>query len=155
MTVLNEGANPGGVGVLKYARKTLTFTGAAGFGLAGDTITIWTLTGSIWIRALIPICTVTLTQNLGTPTLSLGRAASVAELIAATTATGITSVNNIWQDATATPAYEVQTAALKDFIYASNALDISAKVGGTNNIDGGTLVFHCFYQPLTDGANLA
>lgn len=157
MTVLNGSSNPGGVGrgSFNHVRKSITFTGAAGFGLAADVITLFTLTGSIWVRAIIPICTVTLTQNLGTPTLSMGRTAVVAELIAATTATAITSTNNIWQDATPTPGYEVQAAALKDFIYASNAADIILKVGGTNNINGGTLVVDVWYDAITDGAGLA
>lgn len=157
MTVLNPNANPGGVGRRPPVRKTLTFTGAAGFGLAADVITIFTVTGVVILRNLTVVCTSTLTQNLATPTLALGVSNITEKFIAATTATGLTTTNNIWQDATPSPVAEAIPAALTDIILAENvaALLIIATVGGTNNINGGTLVFDAVYDAVTDGASLA
>ena len=159
MTVLNVGANPGGVGrgSANHVRKSLTFTGAAGFGLAADVITIFTVTGVVILRNLLVVCTDTLTQNLATPTLALGVSNLPTFFIAATTATGLTSTNNIWQDTTPSPVAEAMPAGFKDIALATNiaALAIIATVGGTNNINGGTLVFDAWYDAVTDGANLA
>ena len=138
----------------KRASFSITFTGAAGFGLAADVITAFTTTGEVALVYLVPYTVQTLTQNLGTPTLALGVTNSNALFIAATTATTL-ATGEFWTESTGggtANAGIALPAALKDIVITSNAI---LTVGGTNNINGGSLRIDAYYLPLSSDGLLA
>lgn len=137
----------------KTSRFTITFTGAAGFGLAGDTITAFTMStgGVVIVRYIVAFPTTSLTQNLGTPTLALGVVGQIPLFIAATTATTIATTAKIWTSTTTVAGGQALPAAMKDIEIAANVI---LTVGGTNNINGGVLEVDIGYDPISAGATL-
>src|SRR3990167_1474552 len=143
---------------LRRTSYSITFTGAAGFGLAADVITAFTTTGEVLIAYLVPYAVQTLTQNLGTPTLALGVVNSNALFIAATTATTL-ATGEFWTESTGggtaaagvgLPAAGTSAPQLKDVAVTSN---IIGTVGGTNKVNAGTLRLDMYWLPLSsDGA---
>ena len=139
---------------LRRTSYSITFTGAAGFGLAADVITAFATTGEVLIASIVPYTVQTLTQNLGTPTLALGVTNSNALFIAATTATTL-ATGEFWTEATGggtANAGIALPAALKDIVITSNVI---LTVGGTNNINGGALRIDVYYLPLSSDGLLA
>ena len=139
---------------LPRASVTVTFTGASGLGLAGSTTTFFTITGEVLLVYLVPFTVLTLTQNLGTPSLALGVVNDTTLFIGATTATTLTT-GEFWTELTGGGTAEAGIAlpaALKEIIISSN---IVGTVGGTNNINGGTLRLDAYYLPLSSNGLLA
>ena len=139
---------------LQRASYSITFTGAAGFGLAADVITAFTTTGEVLIASIVPYTVQTLTQSLGTPTLALGVTNSNALFIAATTATTL-ATGEFWTESTGggtANAGIALPAALKDIVITSSVI---LTVGGTNNINGGVLRIDCYWLPLSSDGLLA
>lgn len=133
------------------SRFTITFTGAAGFGAAADSIVAFTVSGIAIVRKILAYPTGSLTQSGATPTLALGVVGQTGLFIVATTATLITTTNKIWTSVTPVAGGQALPAAMKDIEIMAN---IVLTVGGTLNINGGTLVVEAFWQPVSAGASL-
>ena len=141
----------------RHSTKTITFTGAAGAGAAG-TVTVFTITGRVFIHQITAFCTTLLTAT-GAATLSFGTAGDIDAFIAITTATDI-DANEWW--GTSTPAVDsyspVVGAATGGYTtqqerkwLSNNAILTVA----TADVSTGAIVFDVIYTPLTDGARLA
>jgi len=126
------------------ASKTITFTGAANMGNAGENVTIFTVTGEILVLALIPFCTTDLTEAVGTATISLGVTSSVALFIAATDSKEI-DANEFWVDTAPDPYGIALPATLKDIPITDNIVAACA----TQDTDGGVLRFDLYWMPLS------
>ena len=143
-----------GRGLIKRQTKSVIFTGASGLGLAGTTTTFFTTTGEVLLVYLVPFVVATLTQNLATPTLGLGVANATELFIVATTATNLVT-GEFWTESTGGGTAEAGIAlpaALKEIVISSNIVGV---VGGTNNINGGTLRLDAYYLPLSANGALA
>jgi len=149
-----------GRGHVRRTSVSVTFTGASGLGLAATTTTFFTTTGEVLILYLVPFVVDTLTQNLATPTLALGVVNSTGLFIAATTATTLVT-GEFWTEATGggtaeagvgLPAAGAAAPQLKDVAISAN---IVGTVGGTNNINGGTLRLDVYYLPLSSNGALS
>ena len=143
-----------GRGALQRTSVSVTFTGASGLGAAGTTTTFFTITGEVILVYLVPFAVLTLTQNLGTPTLALGVVNATTLFIGATTATTL-ATGEFWTESTGGGTAEAGIAlpaALKDIVISSN---IVGTVGGTNNIDGGTLRLDAYWLPLSSSGLVA
>ena len=139
MTVQYRPLNP------QFLRKTITFTGGAGAGAIGQ-ITVATPTGHVRIIKILPVCT-TLLDDASAGTVSLGRAASVAALIAATLGSTIDS-GEYWLDGTPAATFLAIPAALKDFM-CSTPITMDVLVAA---IASGVLVFDIEYEPVNGGS---
>lgn len=140
----------GGVpGYLQFARKTLTFTGGANLGQSASPITFFTITGMVSVSLIMGRCTTSLT-SAGGGTLALGVTGSTALFIAATTATTLTTTNNIWMSTTATANGLAVPAALKDIVIGQNILGTVA----VGDITAGVLEIAVYYLPLSAGSGL-
>lgn len=124
------------------ARKTITFTGAAGLGAIGAA-TLFTITGKVIVDRIIATCTGSLTG--ATATIALGVTSSTSLFIAATTATGITN-GAIWASTSPNANGIALPAALQNIAIAQNILATIA----TANVTGGTLVIDVYFTPITD-----
>ena len=139
----NLGSSP----LVNRSIVSVTFTGAATLGGAASTTTFFTVTGEI-LCSLVPYVASTLPESAGTPTLTLGVANSTSLFIAATTATTLVT-GEFWTENTGggtANAGVALPAALKDIAITSNIVGV---VGGTNNINGGTLRLMLLWVPLS------
>ena len=141
---------PGPSGPLQVARKTLTFTGAAGLGLSGSAITFFTITGTVNVSLIVGTCTGSLV-SAGGGTLALGVTGATTLFIGATTATTITTTAKTWASTTPNATGIAAPAAIKDIIIAANILGTV----GTADITGGSIEIECYYLPLLAGSGLA
>jgi len=148
-SITNQSARTGANGYGEYvARQTIEFDGGAGSGAVG-TVDLFTVTGSITCMVLC-VCTEDLTEAGATATVEVGTAASTAALIAQTNAVDIDD-SEVWRDNT--PAQiEVMTSWGGAIIAGGDDIILTV---GAQNVDDGTLVFICFWTPLTVGANVA
>ena len=142
--------------LLRAPTKTLAFTGAANLGAVGSVITLWTITGRVLLVYGTAFCTETVVSTANTGTIALGVAGDTAFFIAATTMGAGSLAANDWWDFVATPV-----GASFEFVGSKSsvtAVALSQNViitVATNAITDGTLVFDCFYIPLSAGASLA
>ena len=136
----------------RRARKTVTFDGLTLNGLVNENVTLFTLTGRVWVKAMTIFCTETLAG--ATATVSLGTASGVANLIGATTATTI-AANDWWGDTSPAEigilSLEVTAPVLLNFVLSESPVIAVA----TQNVTDGTLVIDCWYEPITDNGFLA
>lgn len=146
----------GSVGVdrpLQVARKSLTFTGAAGFGAAGTACNVFTVTGDVLIHAIIPKCTTLLTEAVAGATVSLGTASQVARFIAATNSVDI-DANEVWVSTTPTAGSIDLPDALQSVVIV-NGDDIIVQPA-TQNTNGGVIAFVVFWEAVSvDGSVVA
>lgn len=142
---------------LYHVRKTITFTGAAGAGAVG-TVTVFTITGRVWVQSLSAFCTTDLTEAGATATIECGHAGDTDAFIAQTTATAI-DTNEWWNGTTpASGGYTqpdsltagYQTTARNKLLSANVILTI-----GTQNVTAGVIIFDAWYKPITDDGSLA
>ena len=148
MPIFSDGVQAGTTGSwLKAPTKTITFDGTAGNGAVG-TVTVWTITGRVLAIYISAFCTQTLT---GAATLEFGTTTTTTDFIAQI-ASATSLATNDWWIGTASPASSGQmgAGALEAFISANPILTI-----GSTAITGGTLVFDCFYLPLTSNGALS
>ena len=126
--------------------KTIAFDGTAGNGATG-TVVVWTITGRVWIERVSAFCTETL---VGAATLEFGSTTTTTELIAQI-ANATSLATNDWWTGSGSPASSGQApaGAIDVYFSANPILTIAAA-----NITDGTLVFDCWYSPLTAGASL-
>ena len=143
-----------GRGYLYRASVSVTFSGASGLGAAGTTTTFFATTGEVVVAYLVPYVVGTLTQSGATPTLALGVTNSTGLFIAATIATTL-ATGEFWTEATGggtANAGIAVPAALKDIAITSN---IIGTVGGTSDINGGTLRLDVYWLPLSSNGLVA
>jgi hypothetical protein len=130
----------------QLCRKTVAFTGGAGAGAVG-TVDLFTVTGSV-IALVIGICTEDLV-SAGGGDVEVGTAALTTAMIANTTATAIDN-GEIWVDAT--PAQiECWTTGFGCMIAGGDDIILTV---GTADVTDGTLIFACFWTPLTADGNV-
>lgn len=126
--------------------KTVAFTGAANLGAVGN-VPLFTVTGSVIVRAIVGIVSVTL-NSTGAATLALGTTNQTARFIAATTATNMTSTNSIWATTTPTQGSIALAAADINIIVTENIVGTVA----TAAVSTGTLAVTCIYDVLNSGS---
>ena len=136
----------------QHATKTITFT-AAGAGLNAAETAIFNVTGDVIVEYIVPFCLVDLTQAGATPTLALGVVGNTAIFLQGTTATAI-DAGKFWLDTTPAEVGAIAVpAACKQIAITAN---IQCIVGGTSNIDAGSIRFDVYWRPLSsDGAVVA
>ena len=127
---------------LRHARKTVTFTGAAGAGAVG-TVAAFTITGRIWVTNVSGFCTTNLT---GAGTLDLGTATSATAFLDQADATAIDA--NDWLTTTTSTA---GTSGLATGVFVSEDMILTI---GTTDVTAGVLVFDVWYYPVTDNGLL-
>lgn len=137
--------------------KAITFTGAAGAGAAGI-VTVFTVTGRVFVTKITAFCTTLLTESGATATMTLGTAVDTDAFIAVTNAVDIDA--NEWWTAAAAAAgskspLKVETGGLVtsqvDKMISENII-ITVAVA---DVTGGVLVVDVWYEPITVGGNLA
>jgi hypothetical protein len=128
------------------ARKTVAFTGGAGAGQAGTAVPLFTVTGGV-IALTIAVCTETLVG--ATSTVEVGTTANPATIIAQTGGPTIT-VGMIWTDNTPT-VLECWTTGFGCMIGDGADIELMPR---TANVTDGTLIFTCFWTPLTADGNV-
>ncbi len=131
-------------------RKTITYA-AGTTGANAAATTIFTVTGEVLIVLLIPYCTVSLDESVGTPELALGVINSTTLFVASTVATAI-DANDFWMDVDPTEVGGMAVpAALKDIVITDH---VSCLVGGTNNISAGVIEYTVYWLPISTDGNL-
>lgn len=130
--------------------KTAAFTAGAGTGDVG-TFALFTVTGSVIVKILAEV-TETVVEGVGGGTIEVGITGSTAAIIAQSVSTTL-DVDEIWHDAT--PDVDIELlSVIKEFVIVGGA-DIFATIAGQNITDG-TVVFYCFWTPLSsDGLVVA
>lgn len=124
------------------ARKTVAFDGSTGGGEVG-TVNLFTVTGSV-IALVIGSCSEDLV-SIGGGDVEVGTSALTTAFIA-NTAAGNIDTGEIWVDGTPT-ATECWTSGFGCMV--GGGLDIILTVA-TGDVTDGTIVFTCFWTPLTD-----
>lgn len=134
----------------KRVIKTVAFDGGAGSGAVGS-VALFTVTGGVDYSIEI-FCTETLVDAANLATISLGTAASTAQIIAVTGAAGqggtTIAINEIWHDIAPDASTELTSDASKEFT--SYGEDIIYTIAGEAITDG-TLVASIIYTPRTSG----
>ncbi len=139
---------PGTSAPLYLASKSITFTGAAGFGAVGN-VPLFTVTGSIISVYILGIVTTTLTGASGT--LALGTTTNTSEFIAATTATTLTTAAPIWMSTTATAGSMAMPALIKEQVVTENIVMTAAVASG---VTGGVMRIDMYWLPLGAGGTV-
>lgn len=129
----------------QMAYTTINFNGATGNGEAGTAVPLFTVTGAV-IALTIAVCTDSLTVSNGA-TVEVGTTANPALIIAQTTASTI-DVGEIWVDNSPT-VLECWTTAFGCMIGDGADIELMPR---TANVTDGTLVFTCFWTPLSSDA---
>lgn len=138
-------------GQANIARKTVTFTGAAGAGAAGTPVSVFSVTGEVLIISLVAKCTVNLTEAAPTATVALGVTGNTVLFIAATNSVDI-DAEEFWVDTGPDPNGVALPAALKDVVITDNVIITPA----TQNTTAGAIDFTILYVPVSaNGAVVA
>lgn len=128
-------------------RKTVAFDGGAGSGAVG-TVALFTVTGGIY-AFVTAVCTEDLTEAAPTATVEVGTGGGTAAIIAQTNATTIDN-GEVWFDATPS-RIEVNSSYGGSLIGGGDNIYLTV---GAQNVDDGTLIFSCFWTPLTADGNV-
>lgn len=134
-----------------HVRFSKTFANSAGNGAVGD-VTIFTVTGRVWLLGLTAFCTDGLSEGGATATVQLGSALRDGELIAVVNAVDIVT-NSWWKDGTPVGEITQMDAAQVDVLISEES-NIVVKVT-SQAVSGGTIVFDAWYLPITDNGALA
>lgn len=137
------------------ASKTITFTGASGFGANGTASSLFTVSGGlIRVLAIAGRVTTSVTVSNVLATISLGvtgQAALFIPLTVGLNVTGLLSTTPIWASTTPTAGGILLPAITQNTVIASNVI---ATIGGTGDISTGVIEFNIIWQPLTPNALL-
>ena len=126
-------------------RKTVEFETDTPVGSQDVAIPLFTVTGAA-ITLTIAVCT----ENLaGGGTVEVGTTANPASIIAQTAAANI-DIGEVWVDATPN-VLECWTTAWGCMIGDGADIELLPR---TDDVTDGTLVFTCFWTPLTDTGNV-
>lgn len=131
-------------------QKTLVCANVAGSGRAGDTITLFTVTGMVKLK-LYCYCSETCV-SADSNSIDIGTALSLTGLIASPTGGADDLVaTEIWHDATPDKDVELSSVVTERVVVGN----IIATVGaGASGISDGTLVFVCVWTPQSYGASV-
>ena len=135
-----------------HARSTIAFDGAAGNGATG-TVTVFTITGRVYIERFLAFCTENLVEAVATATLRCGGASDTDGLFDQLNAT--TLVNGDWWEQAASIGGLVSLDGSITGGYISSQVqkmtdeDVILTVGAQNITDG-TIIFDVWYIPITD-----
>ena len=132
-----------------HAESIITFDGGAGSGAVGD-VTVFTITGRVWLLGITAFCTSGLSEGGATATIQLGTAAVDGGLIAVVNAVNI-DTNEWWADGTPVAEMAQMDAAQVDVLLSA---DIVALIGA-QAVSGGVIVFNARYLPITSNGALA
>ncbi len=132
----------------RHVRLSKTFANSAGNGATGD-VTIFTVTGRVWLLGITAFCTSGLTEALATATVQLGSSSGVT-LIAVVNAVDI-DTNEWWTDGTPVAQLDQMDAAQVDAVVSSDIVVIV----GTQALTGGTIIFDAWFIPITDNGSLS
>lgn len=134
---------------VRFVRKTITFTGAAGLGAIGN-VPLFAVTGEVLVDSIMPTIVTTLVG--ATATLELGVTGKTAHFIAATLATDL-AAGDLWIDATPT---EVNAVALPAGFTWQVLTDNIVGTVAIAAITAGVIRIDLFYRPLSaDGLIVA
>ena len=144
MDLIRAGSND----TITTARKTVTFTGAAGVGAVG-TVALFTVTGSVIVEEIAAQCTTDLV-SAGAGNVSLGVTGNTAIFIAATVATALDNPDP-WVDASPTEvgAVALPTAMKQILVTASLILTVD-----TGDVTAGVLQFEVTWRPVSSNGAL-
>lgn len=130
---------------LVIVRKRITYTGGAGAGAVGS-VAIFTISaGGAALITITARCATSLTG--ATATIALGVTGNTSLLIAATTATGITTSAPHWTSITPATGGIAVPAAMKDIQIDASILNTIAVAG----VSGGVIDYTLMYVPLIAG----
>ena len=139
---------PANVADYRIARTSVTFTGAATLGAIGN-VPLFTVTGAVLVKFIAGYVGTTLAG--ATATLALGVTGSTSLFIGATTATNMTSTNNIWTSTSPTAAGLALATAGKEILVTANIVGTVA----TAAVTGGVLTIFVAWLPLSSDGNVA
>jgi len=144
---------------LRHVRKTITFDGSANNGLLGDDVTIFALTGRVIVEGFSAavasslVCTdgglTSLYMAGGGETILVSNGITVDRLTSGKLLDGTTARTDY---AALYPAFPVGYAPI--IVNAPIKVTVFDEGGGAN-VTGGSLVFDCWYRPITDDGALA
>lgn len=139
---------------IKNTYKSITFTGAAGFGAIGN-CQLYTVTGAVHIVSIDAVVNTTVTVDAGTgaASLNLGVTNTITLFVGATTANTLTSTNKHWQSTTPTANGIAQAATQQDIDISQNIV-AGVTSSGTQLVNGGVIEFRVIWYPITSGASL-
>ena len=147
---------------LRHVRKTITFTGAANLGQLDSPITVFSLTGRVMVeRATMFSPNALVGAALGSVDLAV-LPPGFATPIYAVTASQFSS-DNMWSPGVLnTTKVEVGVTFIPNQSFVKDPLVLSANLvlvpsdtGGGADVTGGTIIFDCWYRPITDDGALA
>ena len=121
---------------------------SAGNGAVG-TITVATVTGSVYIHRIIPMVTQTHTSG-GAATMTLGTATVPTGMIGSTTATTL-AANEFWAT---TGGGDVGYVNVSDTITSAIVSENIIITVGTSGLTAGTIIFDIVWEPVSAGASL-
>lgn len=133
----------------QHVRNTITMVVGTTGTVAAHTV--FTVTGSVIVRALTVYATSSITSG-GAATLKLGTTEVTNIFIDTTTATDITTTNNVWVSTTPSASGLGLPAAMMDIFLVGTAIKYTV---GTAALTGGVLVFDCFYDAVSDNGSIA
>lgn len=135
---------------IRTNRKTITFTGGAGAGLAGSPITVFTVTGQIYIHGITAFCTTLLTESGATATVSLGTTNQVSRFVSSTNSVDI-DANEWWVTTTPTVGSIDLPDALQSVLVSENII-INPLV---TNTTAGVLEIVLVWEPISQNGSVS
>ena len=138
---------PGGP-TIKHTRFSKTFADSAGNGAVGD-VTLFTITGRVWLLGFTAFCTDGLTEAGATATIQIGTAAVDGGVIAVVNAVDI-DTNEFWTGGTPVAELDQMDTAQVDVLLSA---DIVAKIT-SQAVSGGTIIFDAWYKSITSNGAL-
>lgn len=122
---------------------------SATWNVTANSHEVFTVTGAVRLRMWIE-CTGTLTDAADLATIQFGYAGATNGFIAATDAAGkngqTLTAGQMWWDTSPVGVPEAAGSVIMDYVVA-NGLDVGYELAG-ENLTGGSLVFHCVWEPL-------
>ena len=140
--------------VLQIIRKTITFTGAAGYGAIGNVV-YFTITGAVHVVSLDAVIETSLTEDAGTgvSSCSLGVVNATTLFVAAVATTLLVSTTPLWYTVTPTANGIALDAKYKDIAIAQNIV-LAVTSTGTRKVTGGVITLTVTYVPITSTGSL-
>ena len=138
-----------GSNAIRHVRKTVTFTGAASAGQAATNVSVFDITGRVFIHRFEIFCTTSLTEGGATAQVSFGTGNISTKFVGATDSVNI-DVNEWWVDTSPTVDAETLTGGMLNQVVSVNIILRNT----TQDTDGGVLVIDAYYEPSTDDGAL-
>ena len=136
---------------IRTTYKTVTLTGAAGLGATGTNVVIYTVTGEVYLHALICFCTTGLDEAMATAVVTLGTVTQVSRFIGNTNSVDI-NTNEAWVSTTPT-AGSIDLPDAMQSVIVVNGDDIVV-VPTVQNTNAGVLEFTVYWEPISTDGNL-